>query len=155
MPSHFSSVSGNRAHLFLNPRYDSPGSILKAPSSKTGDLCQCFSNSQINPVSASGEVELHAERSSTGGFDGGGLEWRVLKHRMNIGPIRMYILMLDTQCTQCRTNEGCTYVHWRIYSSRDLDTLLYKLELKSEWSHWKIHWFYTITTMEEKCENCS
>ena len=27
---------------------------------------------------------------------------------LNIGPIRMYILMLDTKC---RTNEGCTYVH--------------------------------------------
>ena len=30
---------------------------------------------------------------------------------LNIGPIRMYILMLGTRNVECRTNEGCTYVH--------------------------------------------
>ena len=37
-------------------------------------------------------------------------------------------------------------------SSRDLDTLLYKLELKM---YGKYTGLYTIATMEEKCENCS
>ena len=34
----------------------------------------------------------------------------------------------------------CTYVHWRIYSSRDLDTLLHKAGTCTE-LHWKIHWY--------------
>ena len=44
------------------------------------------------------------------------------------------------------------YVYWRIYSSRDLDTLLHKVEVKM---YGKYTGFYTITTKEEKCENCS
>ena len=54
--------------------------------------------------------------------------------------------------TQWRTDEWCTYVHWRIYSSRYLDTLLYKLELNM---HWKNVGLYTIATMEEKGWDCS
>ena len=48
----------------------------------------------------------------------------------------------------------CTYVHWRIYSSRDLDTLLHKVEVGSECIG-KYTGLYTNATMEEKCENCS
>ena len=53
------------------------------------------------------------------------------------------------------SNETNTDVHmytWRIYSSRDLDTLLYKLKMMNIG---KYTGFYTIATMEEKCENCS
>ena len=47
-----------------------------------------------------------------------------------------------------------------IYSSRYLDTLLYKLELSMELnmelnSIGICRSLYTIATMEEKCENCS
>ena len=39
----------------------------------------------------------------------------------------------------------CTYVHWRIYSSRDLDTLLYKVEVSK---HWKNTGLYTLATKD-------
>ena len=58
--------------------------------------------------------------------------------------------MLDTFPNE--TNEDvCMYI-CRIYSSRDLDTLLYKVELNNIGKYTGI---YTIATMEEKCENCS
>ena len=41
---------------------------------------------------------------------------------------------------------------WRIYSSRYLDTLLYKLELNM---HWKCCSLYTLATIEEKGWDCS
>ena len=41
------------------------------------------------------------------------------------------------------------YVHWRIYSSRYLDALLYKLELSMELNeHWKNAGLYTLATKE-------
>ena len=46
---------------------------------------------------------------------------------------------------------------WRIYSSRDLDTLLHELKMKI-WMNdhiGKYTGIYTIAAMEEKCENCS
>ena len=44
----------------------------------------------------------------------------------------------------------------RIYSSRDLDTLLHKVELEDLNDYiGKYTGFYTIATIEEKCENCS
>ena len=48
---------------------------------------------------------------------------------------------------QCRTNEGCTYVHWRIFILVDVVTLLYKLELDM---HRKCSSLYTTQTIEEK-----
>ena len=38
----------------------------------------------------------------------------------------------------------CTYVHWRIYSSRDLDTLLYKVELNVHWNYTGLYTNITI-----------
>ena len=75
---------------------------------------------------------------------------------LNIGPIRMYILMLGTRNVGCRTNERCTYVHWRIYSSRYLDIAVHEMKIWSLNDHiGKYTGIYTIATMEEKCENCS
>ena len=53
---------------------------------------------------------------------------------LNIGSIRIYILTTGSclEWNKC----SCRYVHWRIYSSRDLDTLLYKVELELN-MHWK------------------
>ena len=42
---------------------------------------------------------------------------------------------------------GCTYVHWRIYSSRYLDTSLYKVELELN-MHWKNAGLYTLATKD-------
>ena len=53
------------------------------------------------------------------------------------------------------SNETNTDVHmytWRIYSSRYLDTLLYKDELNM---HWKCCSLYTLATIEEKGWDCS
>ena len=45
------------------------------------------------------------------------------------------------------------YVHWRIYSSRYLDTLLYKLELSMELNmHWKCSSLYTMQQWKRKDE---
>ena len=62
----------------------------------------------------------------------------------------MNILILDT-CNVEQTKDVRMFT-CRIYSSRYLDTLLYKLELKIIEKYTGI---YTNTTMEEKCENCS
>ena len=43
------------------------------------------------------------------------------------------------------TNEDVRMYTWRIYSSRDLDTLLYKLELNK---HWKNAGLYTLATKD-------
>ena len=53
----------------------------------------------------------------------------------------------NTGYTQCRTNEGCTYVHWRILILVDVVTLLYKLELDM---HGICSSLYTNATIEEK-----
>ena len=69
---------------------------------------------------------------------------------MNIGLIRMNILMLDT-----RNVEQMKDVHMytlRIYSSRYLDTLLHKVELKM---HGKMLVYIHSQQRIEKCENCS
>ena len=62
----------------------------------------------------------------------------------------MYILMLDTRNVE-QMKDVRMYT-CRIYSSRDLDTLLYKVELNNIG---KYTGFYAIATMEEECENCS
>ena len=62
---------------------------------------------------------------------------------LNIGLIRMNILVLEVV-----SNETNMYVRMytcRIYSSRDLDTLLYKVELNR---HWKNAGLYTLTTKD-------
>ena len=61
-------------------------------------------------------------------------------------------------CTGFEWNKHrCTYVHWRIYSSRYLDTLLYMDEVN--WTglnmHWKCCSLYTLATIEEKGWDCS
>ena len=48
---------------------------------------------------------------------------------------------------QCRTNEGCTYVHWRIFILVDVVTLLYMDEVNM---HRKCSSLYTMQTIEEK-----
>ena len=45
---------------------------------------------------------------------------------LNIGSIRIYILM--TGVVSNETNEDVHMYIWRIYSSRDLGTLLHKVE---------------------------
>ena len=68
---------------------------------------------------------------------------------LNIGSIRIYILM-----TGVVSNETNTYVRiytCRIYSSRDLDTLLHKVELELELElnkHWKNAALYTLATKD-------
>ena len=62
---------------------------------------------------------------------------------LNVGSIRIYILTIGVV-----SNETNTYVRmytWRIYSSRDLDTLLHKLELNK---HWKNAALYTLATKD-------
>ena len=51
---------------------------------------------------------------------------------LNIGPIRMYIPMLDTRNVEQMKDERMYTC--RIYSSRYLDTLLYKVEYRSEYA---------------------
>ena len=49
-------------------------------------------------------------------------------------------------CTGFEWNKHrCTYVHWRIYSNRDLDTLLYKVEVIWNGNHRSL---YTNTTVD-------
>ena len=43
------------------------------------------------------------------------------------------------------TNEDVRMYIWRIYSSRDLDTLLHKVELNK---HWKNAALYTLATKD-------
>ena len=69
---------------------------------------------------------------------------------LNIGSIRIYILM-----TGVVSNETNTYVRMyicRIYSNRDLDTLLHKVEvfeLELELNkHWKNAALYTLATKD-------
>ena len=72
--------------------------------------------------------------------------WLVL----NVGSIRIYILT-----TGVVSNETNTYVRmytWRIYSSRDLDTLLHKLEVMNIG---KMQVYIHSQQRTEKCENCS
>ena len=75
--------------------------------------------------------------------------------------IRMNILMLDT-----RNVEQTKYVRmytWRIYSSRDLDTLLHKLKVNCTVLYTELNWIsigrmllYIHSQQRiEKCENCS
>ena len=54
---------------------------------------------------------------------------------LNIGSIRMYILMLKHVLNETNMYV-CMYI-WRIYSSRDLDTLLYKVD----WIALEKYWF--------------
>ena len=58
----------------------------------------------------------------------------------------------ELECSFEWNKHRCTHVHWRIYSSRYLDTLLYKFELNM---HWKCCSLYTLTTIEEKGWDCS
>ena len=60
--------------------------------------------------------------------------------------------MLGTCNVECRTNEDVHMYTSRIYSSRDLDTLLHKLKMMNIGKYTGI---YTNVTIEEKCENCS
>ena len=62
---------------------------------------------------------------------------------LNIGSIRMNILMLETRNVE-QTKDVCMYT-WRIYSSRDPDTLLHKVELNM---HWKNTGLYTLASKE-------
>ena len=64
---------------------------------------------------------------------------------LNIELIRMNILMLDTRNVE-QTKNVCMYT-WRIYSSRYLDTLLYKVELELN-KHWKNAGLYTLATKD-------
>ena len=65
----------------------------------------------------------------------------------------MEIVEYWTCCTRFKWNKHrCTYVHWRIYSSRDLDTLLHKLEVIWNGNHCSL---YTNATIEEKGWDCS
>ena len=69
---------------------------------------------------------------------------------LNIGSIRMYILMLDTRNVE-QMKDVCMYT-CRIYSSRDLDTLLHKVELNNIG---KMLVYIHSQQRIEKCENCS
>ena len=69
---------------------------------------------------------------------------------LNIGSIRMNILMLDTRNVE-QTKDVRMYI-WRIYSSRYRDTLLHKVEVKNIG---KILVYIHSQQRIEKCENCS
>ena len=60
--------------------------------------------------------------------------------------------MLNIGYVSNETNEDVRMYIEEFYSSRYLDTLLYKVELNDIG---KYTGFYTLTTMEEKFENCS
>ena len=62
---------------------------------------------------------------------------------LNVGSIRIYILM--TGHVSNETNEDVRMYTCRIYSSRDLDTLLHKVELNE---HWKNAGLYTLATKD-------
>ena len=68
---------------------------------------------------------------------------------LNIGPIRMYILM-DTRNVE-QTKDVRMYT-CRIYSSRYLDTLLHKIE---ENNIGKMLAYMHLQQRIEECENCS
>ena len=77
---------------------------------------------------------------------------------LNIGSIRIYILM--TGVVSNETNEDVHMYIWRIYSSRDLDTLLHKLELELNFGVELNIIGNTLAYIHsqqriEKCENCS
>ena len=66
---------------------------------------------------------------------------------LNIGSIRIYILM--TGHVSNETNTDVRMYTCRIYSSRDLDTLLHKVELELELNkHWKNAALYTLATKD-------
>ena len=78
--------------------------------------------------------------------------WEVL----NIGLIRMYILILDTRNVE-QTKDVRMYI-CSIYSSRDLDTLLHKVEVEVEVEVNNIGRMLVYIHSQqriEKCENCS
>ena len=64
--------------------------------------------------------------------------------------------MLNIGYVSNETNEDVRMYTCRIYSSRDLDTLLHKVELSMELNYiGKLLVFIQSQTKEEKCENCS
>ena len=75
--------------------------------------------------------------------------------------VALWVNKPNVECWTCCTGfewnkHRCTYVHWRIYSSRYLDTLLYTDELSMELNmHWKCSSLYTHATIEEKGWDCS
>ena len=69
---------------------------------------------------------------------------------LNIGSIRIYILMTGVVLNE--TNEDVRMYTWRIYSSRDLDTLLHKLKMMNIG---KVQVYIHSQQRIEKCENCS
>ena len=60
--------------------------------------------------------------------------------------------MLNIGYVSNETNTDVCMYTWRIYSSRDLDTLLYKVEVKM---HGICSSLYTNATIEEKGWDCS
>ena len=69
---------------------------------------------------------------------------------LNVGSIRIYILM--TGCVSNETDTDVRMYTCRIYSSRDLDTLLHNLELKM---HGRMLVYIHSQQRTEKCEDCS
>ena len=61
-------------------------------------------------------------------------------------------MLLNIGYVSNETNTDVRMYTRRFYSSIDLDTLLYKLELKM---YGKYTGTYTIATIDEKCDNCS
>ena len=64
---------------------------------------------------------------------------------LNIESIRIYILTTGVALNETNT-DVCMYT-CRIYSSRDLDTLLHKVELELN-KHWKNAALYTLATKD-------
>ena len=64
---------------------------------------------------------------------------------LNIVSIRIYILM--TGHVSNETNTDVRMYTCRIYSSRDLDTLLHKVEFELN-KHWKNAVLYTLATKD-------
>ena len=65
-------------------------------------------------------------------------------------PLPVYLTVEYWICFEWNKHR-CMYVHWRIYSSRDLDTLLHKLELECEVIYTgKYTGIYTLE-LSEKC----
>ena len=72
---------------------------------------------------------------------------------LNIGSIRIYILMTGRlEVVPNETNEDVRMYTWRIYSSRDLDTLLHKVDLINIG---RMQVYIHSQQRIEKCENCS
>ena len=66
----------------------------------------------------------------------------------------MTTFLLNIGNVSNKTNTDVHMYTWRIYSSRDLDRLLHKIEVLNDHIG-KYTGFYTIATKEEKCENGS